>query len=139
MNHTLSKLLISIILAVIAAYLIGAWLANSTSLNTFQTHSIVAIIAILIHQLVNSYATKVTGFFKQLSIPTRSDRQTGEVKWFNGSKGFGFISYGNDSEIFVHFRSVQSGSRRLSPGKAVEFTIGEGKKGAEAVDVLVID
>lgn len=65
-------------------------------------------------------------------------RQRGTVKWFNGAKGFGFISCDNGEELFVHFRSLQKGSKRLSPGLEVEFSIGEGAKGPEAEDVAVI-
>ena len=72
---------------------------------------------------------------KQVSNGTR---ETGEVKWFNGGKGFGFISCDNGDEIFVHFRSVRKNSPRLSPGKRVEFSIGQGKKGAGAEDVEVV-
>ena len=65
---------------------------------------------------------------KSPSPKSNSARQTGEVKWFNGGKGFGFISCDNGEEIFVHFRSVRKGSPRLTPGKQVEFSVVEGKK-----------
>lgn len=68
----------------------------------------------------------------------KSGRQTGEVKWFNGGKGFGFITCNNGDELFVHFRSIRKGSARLAPGKSVEFSVITGKKGEEADDVLVI-
>lgn len=66
------------------------------------------------------------------------DREQGSVKWFNGRKGFGFITRENDEEVFVHFRSVQKNGKRLAPGMAVEFVVTEGNKGPEAVDVEVI-
>ena len=69
----------------------------------------------------------------------KGGRQQGEVKWFNGGKGFGFINCDNGDEIFVHFRSVRKDSPRLSPGKRVEFMIVAGAKGQEADDVEVID
>lgn len=69
---------------------------------------------------------------------SKNGQQQGEVKWFNGGKGFGFITCENGDEIFVHFRSVQKDSARLSPGKRVEFTIGQGQKGAEAENVRVL-
>lgn len=65
-------------------------------------------------------------------------RQQGEVKWFNGGKGFGFISADSGQEYFVHFRSVRKDSARLHPGNRVEFSLVKGKKGDEADDVLVI-
>ncbi len=65
-------------------------------------------------------------------------RLQGEVKWFNGAKGFGFISCDDGTELFVHFRSVRKDSPRLAPGKRVEYAVVEGKKGPEADDVTVI-
>ena len=69
---------------------------------------------------------------------SKGGREEGEVKWFNGGKGFGFISCDDGQELFVHFRSVRKDSERLQPGKRVEFAIVEGKKGAEADDVVVV-
>lgn len=66
-----------------------------------------------------------------------SERQTGTVKWFNESKGYGFIQRENGADLFVHFRSiVGSGFRTLSEGQKVEFTIGEGQKGPQAENVV---
>lgn len=65
-------------------------------------------------------------------------RELGTVKWFNGGKGFGFITRSNGEEIFVHFRSLQKGSRRLAPGQTVEFAVSQGEKGPEASDVVVV-
>lgn len=66
-----------------------------------------------------------------------SDRQTGTVKWFNESKGYGFIQRENGADLFVHFRSiVGSGFRTLSEGQQVEFTVGQGQKGPQAENVV---
>lgn len=65
-------------------------------------------------------------------------RELGSVKWFSGSKGFGFITRENGEEIFVHFRSMQKNSKRLSPGSNVEFAVVQGEKGPEASDVIVV-
>ena len=62
----------------------------------------------------------------------------GTVKFFNQSKGFGFITRENGEEIFVHFRSMQKNSKRLSPGLDVEFAVVDGEKGPEASDVVVM-
>ncbi len=69
-----------------------------------------------------------------------SDRVNGLVKWFNDSKGFGFISYDEGEDLFVHFSSIREngGFRSLAEGQEVEFTIGEGKKGLQAQDVVVL-
>lgn len=67
-------------------------------------------------------------------------RETGTVKWFNFSKGYGFITRENGEDLFVHFRSIQgSGRRVLNEGQEVEFVVGTGDKGLQAEDVIPID
>ncbi|MAT07454.1 MAG: cold-shock protein [Ilumatobacter fluminis] len=64
---------------------------------------------------------------------------TGTVKFFNDQKGFGFISREGDQDIFVHFSNIEgSGRKTLLEGQQVEFEVGEGRKGPEAVGVKVI-
>jgi CspA family cold shock protein len=63
-------------------------------------------------------------------------RETGEVKWFNMSKGFGFIIKDNGDEIFVHFRSIRGEGRRgLRDGQRVSFVEAQSSKGPQAEDV----
>lgn len=63
---------------------------------------------------------------------------TGTVKWFNDSKGYGFIAQDNGGDdVFVHFRAIQgSGFRTLSEGQAVTFDIEQGPKGPQAANVV---
>ena len=64
---------------------------------------------------------------------------TGRVKWFNNSKGYGFIELEGGKDVFVHFSAIQgNGYRTLEEGQKVEFEVGPGKKGEEARDVRVI-
>lgn len=67
-----------------------------------------------------------------------SDRITGVVKWFNATKGFGFISDEQGQDYFVHYSAIRDdgGYRSLEEGQQVEFTVGEGKKGPQAQDVV---
>ena len=69
-----------------------------------------------------------------------SDRVNGVVKWFNASKGYGFISNEEGEDLFVHYSSIRDngGYRSLEEGQEVEFTIGEGKKGPQAQDVTTL-
>ncbi len=68
-----------------------------------------------------------------------AERETGTVKWFNGSKGYGFISREEGSDIFVHFSAIGGdGYRTLEEGQKVEFTVTDGNKGLQAVDVTVV-
>jgi len=68
-----------------------------------------------------------------------SERVTGTVKWFNESKGFGFITMAEGQDVFVHYSSItQEGFKTLKEGQTVEFTIGETDKGLQARDVTVV-
>lgn len=69
-----------------------------------------------------------------------SERETGVVKWFNDSKGFGFIQRETGDDIFVHFRAIRGeGFRTLRDGQKVEFSVVEGQKGFQAEDVDAIE
>jgi CspA family cold shock protein len=76
---------------------------------------------------------------KQAAPATPSGpREEGEVKWFNVSKGFGFVVRENGEEIFVHFRSIRGDAndrRSLKDGQRVAFTLAESDKGPQAEDV----
>ena len=66
-----------------------------------------------------------------------SERVNGKVKWFNGSKGYGFLERSDgEPDVFVHFSAIQGdGFRSLEEGEAVEFTIVQTDKGLQAEDV----
>lgn len=66
-----------------------------------------------------------------------SNRENGTVKWFNTSKGFGFISRDSGDDIFVHFRAIRGeGHRVLVEGQRVEFSVMQRDKGLQAEDVI---
>ena len=69
-----------------------------------------------------------------------SNKMTGLVKWFNESKGFGFITPDNGSkDVFVHFSAIQGGGfKTLNEGQKVEFTIEDGQNGPSAGNVFAI-
>jgi CspA family cold shock protein len=65
-----------------------------------------------------------------------SDRITGTVKWFNATKGYGFIAQEGGEDVFVHFSAVQmEGYRKLKEGQVVEFSVEKGPKGLQATNV----
>ena len=68
-----------------------------------------------------------------------ADREVGTVKWFNSSKGFGFIERESGKDVFVHYSAINSdGFRNLEEGQRVEFVVTEGPKGPQAQDVTAL-
>jgi cold shock protein len=68
-----------------------------------------------------------------------SDRVSGTVKWFNTSKGYGFISRTDGPDVFVHYSAIESeGFKNLTEGQQVEFTIEKGPKGLQATNVKIV-
>ena len=64
---------------------------------------------------------------------------TGTVKWFNESKGFGFIEQENGPDVFAHFSQIQgSGFKTLADGQKVEFTVTEGTTGPQAENITPV-
>ncbi len=67
-------------------------------------------------------------------------RSQGKVKWFNNSKGYGFIGQDDGPDVFVHYSAIQSkGYRSLQEGDAVEFDVVQGQKGLQAENVTKIE
>ncbi|MFM6906168.1 MAG: cold-shock protein [Acinetobacter tjernbergiae] len=67
-----------------------------------------------------------------------SDTVTGTVKWFNETKGFGFIQADSGQDVFAHYSEItNSGFKTLYEGQRVQFTIVDGKKGAQASGISI--
>jgi len=68
-----------------------------------------------------------------------SNTVNGTVKWFDESKGFGFIEQQSGPDVFVHYSSItSSGFKTLAEGQKVEFTITQGQKGPQAENIVAI-
>ena len=109
--------------------LVGDGQVANQSLSLFTL-----IAAVVLHLALNlrKVSTKNAPLSQDLS-----DRETGTVKWFNTSKGFGFISRDSGDDIFVHFRAIRGeGHRVLVEGQRVEFTVMDREKGLQAEDVI---
>ncbi|MCH7950242.1 MAG: cold-shock protein [Candidatus Dadabacteria bacterium] len=67
-----------------------------------------------------------------------AEREIGTVKWFNSTKGFGFIERENEKDVFVHYSEIDdTGYRSLEEGQRVEFTVVDGQKGPQAQKVVL--
>jgi CspA family cold shock protein len=72
-------------------------------------------------------------------IQEMSERVTGTVKWFNDAKGYGFIQREGGPDVFVHFSAIQgNGFKSLAENDKVEFKLGQGPKGLQALEVTKI-
>ena len=68
-----------------------------------------------------------------------SERIQGTVKWFNASKGYGFIARDGGEDVFVHYSAVQAdGYRTLEEGQLVEYSVERGPKGLQATNVITL-
>jgi len=133
--------LISLIISIIATIIsiqpqVSHFSENFSLLMTAENTKLLTISFISI--LIASTLASRTGRSATASTSTEitSDQERGTVKWFNAAKGFGFITRESGEDVFVHFRSIQGkGHRSLGEGQAVIFSVTEGDKGLQAVDV----
>jgi CspA family cold shock protein len=96
--------------------------------------SLLAVLAAVLLHLATNLRLKVRD---SAVTHNMTDRETGTVKWFNTSKGFGFISRDSGDDIFVHFRAIRGeGHRVLVEGQRVEFSVMQRDKGLQAEDVI---
>lgn len=94
--------------------------------------------ATLLHLYISLSKSESKPRTSQPSQVTGENRETGTVKWFNTSKGFGFISRDSGDDIFVHFRAIRGeGHRVLVEGQRVEFSVMNRDKGLQAEDVII--
>ena len=95
---------------------------------------VAALIAVALHLGISFYKSSPVVASPSYDM---SNRDTGTVKWFNTSKGFGFISRDSGDDIFVHFRAIRGeGHRVLVEGQRVEFSVMNRDKGLQAEDVI---
>lgn len=98
-----------------------------------------AVLAVALHLAVGFARTPRKARSSQHAAQDVGSRDTGTVKWFNTSKGFGFISRDSGDDIFVHFRAIRGeGHRILVEGQRVEFSVMHRDKGLQAEDVVAV-
>jgi CspA family cold shock protein len=82
-------------------------------------------------------AFKPFGCTQKEKEQTMSEREVGTVKWFNGAKGYGFITREGAEDVFVHHTAIQGeGYKNLNEGQRVEFSVERGPKGLQATNVV---
>ncbi len=138
----IGKLIISLVVAGIASTLLGLFHGGDTpSLVLFGAFAAATVATALLTSISISKTSAATNSIQgSEDTPAgnfdSADREEGEVKWFNVTKGFGFITRDNGEEIFVHFRSIRGeGRRSLRDGQRVSYTVTDSDKGPQAEDV----
>lgn len=147
MNITL-RIIISLVIALIVATLYtGLTAAEGFSaafnINAILAFSIATVATALVTSAGQASNSKASGSSEASSDQDfaygTENREQGIVKWFNYSKGFGFITRDQGDDVFVHYRSIRGNGRRsLHEGQRVEFTATEGEKGLQAEDVVIL-
>ncbi|SIS89835.1 cold-shock protein [Neptunomonas antarctica] len=146
-NQIVRSVIVSIIAAVLIPLLLNAVAGVEAGLLTAKVIAvtfIVVLISSVISAMGSSPAAPVLAQIDDEDMEDEEDyenddRELGTVKWFNVSKGFGFITRENGDDVFVHFRNIRGrGHRSLSEGQRVRFNARESDKGLQAEDVSVI-
>jgi CspA family cold shock protein len=144
------KIVIAILAAVIVSLIASASDASLGFVPLFLSSAIAALLAVLAsHRPLSMPAALASSPETSPSASARATKgattgagkaERGTVKWFNGTKGFGFIIRESGEEIFVHYRSILGeGRRSLRDGQAVSFRVAETDKGPQAEDVEALD
>ena len=143
----MGKLIVrKIIVALVFAALLPALMLTAYPLTfNSQTDVLVAlavavfVISLVSAQLVPARRRRYRGSGTIVENDVEDGRERGVVKWFNVKKGFGFITWDEGEDVFVHFRSIRGqGHRSLTEGQRVKFTVVRRQKGPQAEDVSAI-
>ena len=136
----IAKLSISLVITAIASALTTTLLEGSSNCDRSTCHLVAFFLATTATAiLVGAGSLRATTYRSVSATAVASDasREEGTVKWFNVSKGFGFIVREDGEEIFVHFRSIRGeGRRSLRDGQSVSFVVTQSDKGPQAEDVV---
>lgn len=136
MLFSLRAFITSFIIALIVPLLISGVLAEEIGEN-FLVYFAFILVSVYVGSMVSQEnKPKNTALFDE---DEDDDREQGTVKWFNSSKGFGFLTMENGDDVFVHYRAIRGRGRRyLVEGQSVRFYVTEGEKGKQAENVSII-
>jgi cold shock protein len=120
-----------------------AW--EKPTLHIAKNLALLQVSSIQANRFGNSSVSRISPCFlailfnSEIQDIAMSDTVTGQVKFFNESKGFGFISRENGPDVFVHFSAIQgNGFKTLAEGQKVSFTVTQGQKGPQAENVVAL-
>ncbi len=149
----MQNVFIRIVIAVVIGVVVSGFYFGSTGSKMYVldlTTTLSFVLATVITALLSGLPGRITKAASSVASGSSSsssssaasvtgDREEGTVKWFNVSKGFGFITRENGEDIFVHYRSIRGeGRRRLFDGQAVEFSVIDSDKGLQADDIEIL-
>ena len=138
------KLIVSLVIATIAFTLTSLLVTGSVQLDgdgfgfkmLLGFFIATTVTALVVRDPAGTGSSTGSSHAQAQSASSEDDREWGQVKWFNVSKGFGFIVKDDGEEIFVHFRSIRGeGRRALKDGQRVSFVVAQSDKGPQAEDV----
>jgi cold shock protein len=142
MRASLRQLLRALVISAIGAGILivllpalGIALADADGLLIFEAGLLIGLV-IFVGIILDGALSRRPAVNPYASSP----REEGVVKWFNGTKGFGFITGDDGEDIFVHYRSVRSSDRyALREGMEVSYVLGRSGKGPQAEDVIPLE
>lgn len=144
---SLRTFIVSLVIALVIPLLIAGVLGESVGTN-FLVYFGFVLVSVYVGTMVSQVRpTVVTSPSQSHSNDDEEDeeedenddREQGTVKWFNSSKGFGFLTMENGDDVFVHYRAIRGRGRRfLVEGQLVRFYVTEGEKGKQAENVSII-
>lgn len=142
MRYSLRQLLSSLILSAVGAlvllYLLPSFGMTPDEGSAVQTAVVIGLV-IFVLQFIQAFFNQLANRTEFRPIPS-GPREEGTVKWFNATKGFGFITGEDGEDIFVHYRSIRGRDRYLlREGMMVSYVLGQSGKGPQAEDVDLVE
>lgn len=132
--------LISLIFALVTPLVIAP-LVGSDIAQHYVIYFLVTLVTVYLGSVLsNASAASLSSNSDDSAVDDENDeRELGTVKWFNSSKGFGFLTMENGDDVFVHYRAIRGRGRRfLIEGQKVRFNVTEGEKGKQAENVSIV-
>lgn len=127
----IQSLVISLIVSIVSTFIIN-------QLNIISGVSLSEVASVLFAVAFVSAIVTSGWYARSGEYGDDIGREVGTVKWFNGTKGYGFITRESGEDVFVHYRSIRGkGHRSLVEGQNVRFNVSQGDKGLQADDVSV--